>query len=61
MNYKIDVQDLIPENIRGSENNAVTFIDFQSETDAFDLFKKLSENLLNINKWNINKSWKKSD
>ncbi|MCU7619314.1 hypothetical protein NZ698_19205 [Chryseobacterium sp. PBS4-4] len=53
MNYKIDIQDLVPINRKGSENNAVAFLNCQSETEAFEKFKKLSQNLLKINDWNV--------
>ncbi len=54
MNYKIDVQDLPPVNKKGSENNAMSFLICQSETEAFERFKKLSQNLLKIDSWNVN-------
>lgn len=52
MNYKIDVQHLLPVNIIGSENNAVSFIDCNSETEAFDRFRRFSQKLTEINGWN---------
>lgn len=53
MNYEIDIQDLVPENKIGSKNNASAFFICQSENEALDRFLKLSNDLLNINKWNV--------
>lgn len=52
MKYKIDVQHLLPVNIIGSENNAVSFFDCSSETEAFERFRKFSQKLLDVNGWN---------
>lgn len=52
MKYKIDVQHLLPVNIHGSESDAAASLSCQSETEASDRFKKLSEKLLQINNWN---------
>lgn len=52
MKYQIDVEHLLPVNRQGSENNAAAFLFCQSETEAFDKFRKLSEKLLQINSWN---------
>ncbi len=52
MKYKIDVQHLLPVNSIGSENNAVSFLSCNSETEAFDRFRKLSQKLLEVNGWN---------
>lgn len=54
MKYKIDIQHLLPINTIGSENNAVFFLICNSETEAFDKFRKLSEKLLQINDWKVN-------
>lgn len=54
MKYKIDVQHLIPINNNGSENNAISFLLCNSETEAFDKFRKLSQKLLQINNWKVN-------
>jgi hypothetical protein len=53
MNYKIDVQDLVPVNKKGSENDAAAFLICHSETEAFDRFRILSQNLLKINSWKV--------
>jgi len=54
MKYKIDVQHLVPVNNNGSENNAISFLLCNSEAEAFDRFRKLSQKLLQINNWKIN-------
>ncbi|AYM99766.1 hypothetical protein [Chryseobacterium sp. 3008163] len=53
MKYKIDVRHLVPINNNGSENNAISFLLCNSETEAFDKFRKLSQKLLQINNWKV--------
>ena len=53
MNYKIDIEDLVPINTKGSENNAAAFLVCQSQTEAFERFRSLSQNLLKINDWDV--------
>jgi len=54
MSYKIDIQDLIPINKKGSQNDVSAFLNCDTEMEAFDHFKKLSYNLLKINDWSVN-------
>lgn len=54
MNYKIDIQDFLPVNRIGSENNAVTFLRYDTDSEILEKFKMLKKNLLNINGWNVN-------
>lgn len=54
MIYKIDIQHLLPINTIGSENNAVSYVIYHSEKQAFDQFRRLAQNLLHINRWKIN-------
>ncbi|AZA73730.1 MULTISPECIES: hypothetical protein [Chryseobacterium] len=44
---------MVPVNKQGSENDVSAFLICESETEEFDQFKKLSNNLLNINDWNV--------
>lgn len=54
MNYKIDIQDFLPVNKIGSENNAATSLTFETETEASNRFRILTQNLLKINDWSVN-------
>lgn len=56
MKYKIDIQHLLPINTIGSENNAVSFLICNSETEAFDKFRKLSQKILQVNDWKVSAS-----
>lgn len=54
MNYKIDIQNLLPVHKDGSENDALAILICNSETAAFYYFRSLSEKLLKINEWKMN-------
>ena len=53
MEFKIDIQHLLPANKKGSKNNAAAFIICDSEAKALQKFSELSEKLLRINEWKI--------
>lgn len=52
MEFKIDIQHLLPINTIGSENNAASIVICNSEKEAFDQFRKLSAKLVEVNNWN---------
>ncbi|WP_162087041.1 hypothetical protein [Chryseobacterium aquaeductus] len=54
MTYKIDIQHLLPINFTGSENNALSFVICNSETEALKKFQLLSRKLLEVNNWKTN-------
>jgi len=54
MKYKIDIQDLLPVNKKGSKNNASADILFEKQDEADEYFERLSKNLLKINDWKVN-------
>jgi len=52
--YLINIQHLLPEQNAGSSTDAVAVKVCTSPSGAEDVYKKLSEQLLNINSWEIN-------